>query len=161
MRLIAFIITIFLKVLIVPAHCADTNILVIPGADKRAGAIFFVDECLTRGLTNSISLGDLRQWATNTIQLYQRRESVLARTKATQKRYPSVLAADVPESVRTIQTRIPSCRSSEPTPQIVNSEKFLENYSKVLAVSKEEAEKRLRTIGPEMEPPKVGFFRAS
>jgi len=37
------------------AQCADTNVLTIPDGDKRAGAVFLVDECLTRSLTNSIS----------------------------------------------------------------------------------------------------------
>jgi hypothetical protein len=55
MRFIAIILTVFLISLLgIPARCGDTNILIIPSGDTRAGAVFFVDECLTRGITNSI-----------------------------------------------------------------------------------------------------------
>jgi len=161
MRLVIAILIVLLNSLIVPVHCADTNVLVIPKEYDRAGAIFFVDECLTRGLTNSISIDDLRKWATNTILLYQRRETVLTNTNGAPKPYLSVLAADVPEAIRTMQTRIPSCKSSKPSQKIEGWEKALELYSKAWAVSKEEVENRLRTIGPDSEPPKVGFYRSS
>ena len=36
------------------ALSGNTNVLIIPSGDHRPGAVFFVDECLTRGLTNSI-----------------------------------------------------------------------------------------------------------
>ena len=46
-------------------------------------------------------------------------------------------------------------------PKIEGWDKLLESYSKAWAVSKEEAEGRLRTIGPDQEPPKVEFWRSS
>ena len=51
-------------VMLVPASVRsdNTNVLIIPKGDGRAGAIFFVDECLTRGLTNTMSVGELRKW---------------------------------------------------------------------------------------------------
>lgn len=107
----------------ISAPGAETNILIIPKGDTRAGAVFFVDECLTRGLTNSISTGDLRKWATNTITLYQQRESGLAANNAAQRRYPSVLAKDVPEAIKHIQDLVPSCRSDEPTARTKEEEK--------------------------------------
>src|SRR5688572_3259786 len=95
---------VLLSFLIELAHGAETNVLIIPPEDKRAGAVFFVDECLTRGLTNSISISDLRKWATSTIQLYKNKEAELTSARATPMRYFAVLAADVPDSIRSIQT---------------------------------------------------------
>jgi hypothetical protein len=162
MRSIAIIFTVFLILLLrVPARCADTNILVIPAEDTRAGDVFFMDECFTRGLTNSISIGDLRAWATNLIQRYQLEQPALAGTNANEKQYPPLLPADIPEAIRSIQSRIPSCRSAKPMPNIEGRDKFLESYSKAWAVSKEEAEGQLRTIGPDQEQPTVDFWRAS
>ena len=147
--------------LVETACCGGTNVLIIPKGDTRAGAIFFVDECLTRGLTNSISITDLRKWATNTIQHYRRLEASSAKSTAAAKQTQLLLAADVPDNIRTIQTRIPSCRSMGAMPKIDGWDKILESYSKAWSVSKEEAEARLRTIGPHMEPPTVGLRRSS
>lgn len=158
MRLLTVILIAFLCSLVVPAPCADTNVLIIPSGDHRAGAIYFVDECLTRGLTNSISIGDLRKWATNTIRIYQQREAASVNTNTV--RYPSVLEADVPECIRTMQSHIPCCRSDEPMP-IKGWDEFVKQYSKSLAISKEEADRQLRTIGPDPVPPAVDFWRSS
>src|SRR6266511_5804825 len=92
MRLLVLV-TIFLRCLTELAHSSETNVLIIPAGDKRAGRVYFVDECLTRGLTNSISLSDLRKWATNTAQLYQRKEAELTSARAIPMRYFSVLSA--------------------------------------------------------------------
>jgi hypothetical protein len=158
MNILTLVLTVFLGSLVVSASCADTNVLIIPRGDHRAGAVFFVDECLTRGLTNSISISDLRKWATNTILVYQQREAVSTSTNKVS--YPSVLQADVPQIIRTIQSRIPSCRNEKTVP-IKGWDEFVKQYSKLLGVSKEEAERRLRTIGPDPEPPQIGFWRSS
>ena len=46
-------------------------------------------------------------------------------------------------------------------PQTEDRKRFLETFSKVWAVSEEEVELRLRTIAPDMKPPKIGFWRSS
>jgi hypothetical protein len=158
MRLSTAVLVGFLFFLVVPARCADTNVLIIPSGDHRAGAIYFVDECLTRGLTNSISVSDLRKWATNTIRVYQQREAVSAKTNTV--RHSLVIDADVPQIIRTIQSRIPSCRNEEPAP-IDGWDEFVKQYSKSFAISREEAERRLRTIGPDPDPPTIDFWRSS
>lgn len=162
MKLFTAILVILLNSLTLPARCADTNVLIIPSGDHRAGAIFFVDECLTRGLTNSISISDLRKWATNTIQVYRQKEAVLTKSTTNMMRYRSVLDADVPVTIRSIQSLIPSCRSEESMPfKVKEWDESVKQYSKNLAISKEEAERQLRTIGPDPDPPKVGFYRSS
>jgi hypothetical protein len=159
-RAIVIMFTAFLILLLrVPARCADTNILIISADDTRAGAVFFVDECLTRGITNSISIGDLRGWATNLIQRYQQLPHPLASTNAVERRFQSPLAADVPEAIKSIQSRIPSCRSAKPLPKELDQ--AVEQLSKVWAVSKEEAEVRICTLGPDTDPPQVEFWRSS
>src|SRR5580658_8503359 len=115
---ITLVLTVFISSLVVSASCADTNVLIIPRGDRRAGAVFFVDECLTRGLTNSISIRDLRTWATNVLQRYKRRQPLVTGTNAGEKQYSSLLSTDVPETIRSIQNRIPSCRSAQPMPKI-------------------------------------------
>jgi len=142
-------------------YCADTNILVVPKGDNRAAAFFFVDECLSHGLTNSISLVDLRKWAMATVEKYQRWELALATSSAVVKEYHSVLPVDIPESIKTIQSRIPSCRSTEAMSQIEGWGKMVEAYSEYWAVSKEEAENKLRTLHPDAEAPAVEFVRSS
>jgi hypothetical protein len=142
-------------------RASDTNVILIPDSDTRGGAVFFVDECLTRGLTNSISFDDLRAWTTNTIQLYRHREAVLAVSKARQKQYRSVLAAEVPESIKSMQTRIPSRRRREPWPKDEGTTNFFAILGKAWGISEEEVEKQLRTIGAPREPPHVGFIRNS
>ena len=122
-----FLLNLFIEV----SYCDDTNVLIIAKGDSRAGAVFFLDECLTRGLTNSISVIDLRKWATNTIQRYQRLETALAKSTAAAKQYHSVIAADVPNSIGTIQTRIPSCRSTKRVPEIDGWDDLLETYRKL------------------------------
>jgi hypothetical protein len=82
---------------------AETNTLLVFHAEKRAGAMIFVDECLARGLTNSMAVAELRAWATNTIQRYQ---------QPSKNRYALVPDSDIPKSVQMLQTRIPSCRFS-------------------------------------------------
>jgi hypothetical protein len=139
---------------------ADTNVLIIPIADNRAGAVFFIDECLTRGLTNSISIGDLRAWATNIIQRYQQQELLLTGTNANQKQYSLPLPRDIPQAIRSIQNRIPSCRSTKPLPNAVGLDKLAESLSKVCGVSRQEAEAWLATIGPDKDPPEVDFWRS-
>lgn len=158
MSILFLVLTVFLSSLVVSANCADTNVLIIPGRDHRAGAVFFVDECLTRGLTNSISISDLRKWAISTILVYQQREAVATSTNSFN--YPSVLEADVPQVIRTIQNRIPSCLSEKAIP-IKDWDEFVQQYSKTLGVPKAEAERRLRTIGPDPDPPQIGFWRSS
>jgi hypothetical protein len=88
---------------------AETNAVLVFHAEKRPGAVVFVDECLTRGLTNSMSLAELRQWATNTIQRYRRWESILATNRALAKRYDFVKSADIPKALLTLHTNIPAC----------------------------------------------------
>jgi hypothetical protein len=160
MRSIAFIFAVFLILLLrVPAHCAETNVLIIPAGDTRAGAVFFIDECLTRGITNSISIGDLRGWATNLIQRYQQLPPPLASTNAVERQLRVPLASDVPETIKSIQNRIPSCRSAKPLPKELDQ--AVESLSKVWAVSKEEAKARICTIEPDNDPPEVEFRRSS
>jgi hypothetical protein len=157
MRLIIVILTLLLCSLVGPARGAETNILIIPSGDHRAGDIYFVDECLTRGVTNSISIGDLRKWATNIVRIYQQREASAEKTNTV--RQSSVLAADVPKAIQTMQSRIPACRSDQPMP-IEGWDQFVNQWRKSLAISKEEAERRLRTIGPDTDPPTVWLWRS-
>src|SRR5271170_1187302 len=157
MRLIIVILILLLCSLVGPARGAETNILIIPSGDHRAGAIYFVDECLTRGVTNSISISDLRKWATNIVRIYQQREAIAAKTNTV--RQSSVLAADVPKTIQTMQSRIPACRSDQPM-QIEGWDQFVNQWRKSLAISKEEAERRLRTIGPDTDPPTVSLWRS-
>jgi hypothetical protein len=69
-------------------------------AEKRAGAVIFVDECLSRGLTNAMSLPELRSWATNVIVRYRSSDGT------------RVAAKDVPPQLQMLQTNIPTCRFS-------------------------------------------------
>ena len=156
--MISKLIRIFVVValLIVRANgAAETNVLVIPDTDKRAGAMFFVDECLTRGITNSILIGDLQKWATNTIRVYQQRES----GSTNRKRYDHVSATEIPDAVKSIQTRIPSCRG--PKYSFDGFEKLVKTQSAALSITEEEASNRLRTLSPDSKPPRVGFYRSS
>ena len=115
MRSIAVIVTCFLiLVLGVAARCGETSTLIIPTGDTRAGAVFFVDECLTRGVTNSISIDDLRTWATNLVRHYQQLQPIAAGTNAVEKPYPRLLLADLPKAIQLIQNHTPSCRSVQP-----------------------------------------------
>jgi hypothetical protein len=160
MRSIAVIFSVFLILLLgVPAHCADTNVLIIPAGDTRPGAVFFVDECLTRGLTNSISIRDLRTWATNVIQRYNQRQPPVTGTNADENLY-LLSPTDVPEAIRSIQDRTPSCRSAQPMPKIEGWDKYMEIWSKSAGISKKEAEERWLTLDPDPDPPKVDFWRS-
>lgn len=161
MKRIWVIFALLLNILIDVACRADTNVLTIPKGDSRAGAVFFVDECLTRGLTNSISIKDLRKWATNTIQRYQSLETRMAKSTTAAKLNYSVAVSDIPNSIATIQTRVPSCKSTDAKPKSDGWNEILEMYSKAWAVSEEEAEARLRTIGPDRDPPKTTLWRSS
>ncbi len=149
-------------VMLVPASVRsdNTNVLLIPKGERRAGAIFFVDECLTRGLTNTMSLGELRKWATNTITTYREREAPLAVTQRDAKMLSHVEETDIPEAIRAMQDHIPSCRSDEPV-SIEGWDTLVTVYSEAWAVPKEEASRRLRTIGPDSKQPRVGFLRST
>ena len=146
---------------LLPALSANTNVIIIPEGEKRAGAVFFVDECLTRGLTNSISLVELRKWATNTIQLYKRKDN--AGANFTSERNSRVRARDVPDRINQIQTRIPSCRHAKSSKELQALEGYREMisiYAKRWGVTTEEADKRLRTLGPNKESPRVLLVRS-
>lgn len=161
MKRLAGILTVVFSFIAVQARPSDTNVLIIPSGDHRAGAIFFVDECLTRGLTNSISICDLRKWATNTIRVYQEGESKMAAScQSIVIRYDRVRKADIPEAIQSIQEHIPSCRSDKPIP-FDGLDKLLEAYSQAWSVSKEEALRRLNTIKPDSGNPRVGFCRST
>jgi hypothetical protein len=149
-------------VMLVPASVRsdNTNVLIIPKGDGRGGAIFFVDECLTRGLTNTMSVGELRKWATNTIITYREREATLAASQSDAKMLSRVEETDIPEAVRTMQDHIPSCRSDEPV-SIDGWDTLVTVYSEAWAIPKEEASRRLRTIGPDSKQPRVGFLRST
>jgi hypothetical protein len=84
----------------------ETNSVLIFPADKRPGAIIFVDECLTRALTNSMTIGGLREWATNIIQQYNQRPDF---------RTAELSAKDIPTTLRTLQMDMPSCKFSYAT----------------------------------------------
>lgn len=142
------------------AQCADTNTLVIKKSDERPGARFFVDECLTRGLTNSISLSDLRTWATNTIEVYRRREA--ADSNAEERRHDKVGDEDVPDSIKDMPKRTPSCRILRPS-TIVDAdwEELVAAFSKVGTIPASEAEDRLLTMVADRGPPAIGFYRSS
>ena len=144
-----------------PVFSANTNVIVISKTDKRAGAVFFMDECFMRGLTNSISLVELRKWATNTIQIYQPRMN--ADKAAGRKLKGSVRAQHIPRTVKEIQTRIPSCRHEETAAELRTSEGysgFIASYAQGLGVSIEEAEARMRTLSPDDSPPRVNLLIA-
>jgi hypothetical protein len=81
----------------------ETNISLVFPADSRPGAIIFVNECLTRGLTNSMTLEELQEWSTNIIQHYNQRPDF--RTVALSRK-------DIPAALQTLQTNIPSCKFS-------------------------------------------------
>ena len=155
--------TVALLVCIAPRLSASTNVIVIPKEDKRAGAVFFVDECLVRGLTNSITLVDLRKWATNTIQRFNREENEAAGALPNERRRNGVHTRDVPESINQIQSRIPSCRRAEPSKDLQALESYREMvsaYAKADNVSEEEIEKRLMTIVPNSSVARVFFQRS-
>ena len=78
---------------------AETNTLTFP-AEKRAGAVIFVDECLSRGLTNAMPLPELRSWTTNIIANYRRTDGT------------RVAPRDIPLQLQMLRTNIPSCRFS-------------------------------------------------
>jgi hypothetical protein len=131
------VLTILVLLAVEEASTAETNVLLEFHAEKRAGARIFVDECLARGLTNSMPMPDLRRWATNTLQRYRRLESVLATNSGPDaKRFKSVQKSDIPEAILSLHSRIPSCKFS---------------YS--------DSTNRFFTIGPDPDPPRVGFFR--
>jgi hypothetical protein len=163
MRSMAAIFAVFFILLLgAPARCAETNILMIPAGDDRAGAVFFVDECLTRGLTNSISIRDLRAWATNVIQRYNQRQPPVTWTNIDEKLY-SLSPADVPEAIKSIQNRTPSCLSVQVISEMEKMKEWdqlMEFYSKAWGVSKKEAEKRYASLDPDSDPPKVDFWRS-
>lgn len=79
--------------------------MLVFSADKRPGAVIFTDECLPRGLTNSMTVADLRTWATNVIEHYNQRPDF---------RTVSLSKKDIPKAIETIQTSIPSCKHSYP-----------------------------------------------
>jgi hypothetical protein len=155
----AFIIFFLNASLSVSICLADTNILIIPKGDERVAAVFFIDECLTRGISNSISIKNLRKWATSTIHLYQQRESLLATNNAAEKRYSSVLPAEIPKTITTIQNRTPACRTYKPL-EDERLKEAVELFSKVWSVSKGEAADRLSTVSPDPDPPSVEFYRS-
>jgi hypothetical protein len=80
--------------------------------EERAGAIIFVDECLTRGLTNAMTVADLRKWATNLVDRYKRLERLPLESEHPIKRFREVPREDVPEPILHMQVRIPCCRFS-------------------------------------------------
>jgi hypothetical protein len=84
---------------------AETNGVILISAEKRPGAAIFVDECLTRALTNSISIGELRRWATNMIEKYRGGH-------AQHNGDLAVGLEDIPPAIRTIHLRVPACRFS-------------------------------------------------
>jgi hypothetical protein len=133
----ARIILILLFMSIAAVSMAETNAALVFHAEKRAGAVVFVDEGVTRGLSNSMSLSELRQWATNTIQRYRRWESIPATNKAPSKRYDFVKSGDIPKALLTLHANIPSCRFS---------------YAA--------ATNDFYTIGPTPSPCTVSFFRS-
>ena len=117
----------------------ETSSLLTFSADKRPGAIIFTDECLARGLTNSMTLAELRAWATNVIEHYSQRSDF--RTVALSK-------SDVPKAVLTLQTRIPSCKHSyprtpsdydtiapDPTPPVVAFERDRSGHIEAVSIS--------------------------
>ena len=53
------------------SFAADTNAVLVFPAEKRPGAVVFVDECLTRAITNAMTIADLRAWATNALWQHQ------------------------------------------------------------------------------------------
>ena len=150
MRSMAAIFAVILILLLrASARCAETNVLLISDGDTRAGAVFFVDECLTRGLTNSISIRDLRAWATNVIQRYNQRLPPVTGTNVDEKLY-SLSPTDVPEAIKSIQDRTPSCLSKQAMLEIEKMEggdKFIGIWSKAAGISKKEAEERWATLG--------------
>jgi hypothetical protein len=75
---------------------AETNTLLVFHAEKRAGAMIFVDECLARGLTNSMAVAELCAWATNTIQRYE---------QPSKNRYALVPDSDIPDARQPISIR--------------------------------------------------------
>ena len=79
--------------------------MLVFSADKRPGAIIFTDECLSRGLTNSLTMAKLRTWATNVIEHYNQRPDF---------RTASLSKSDIPKAVETIQASIPYCKHSYP-----------------------------------------------
>jgi hypothetical protein len=79
---------------------AATNATLVFPAERRAGAVIFIDECLSRGLTNAMSLTELRSWVTNIISRY-------GRTTGSR-----VLTNDIPLQLQMLHTTIPSCRFS-------------------------------------------------
>ncbi len=89
----------------------DTNMLVFRD-EKRGGLDLFVDECLSRGVTNSIGIKELVGWATNVIDYYQRLESSEPRRNETNKQSNLVEASKIPESIFRIMQRIPACKYS-------------------------------------------------
>lgn len=95
------ILAVFASVL--PTFAGATNSILTFPADKRPGAVIFVDECLTRGLTNSITIGDLRAWATNIIQHYNQRPDYQT---------AKLSAKDIPKALRRVQMNMPSCKFS-------------------------------------------------
>ena len=115
---------------------AKTNEVLAFNAEKRAGAVIFVDECLARGLTNSIALPSLREWTTNTIQRYRKGELVLATNNSPSKKYTSVAKSDIPKPINAMQENIPSCKFS---------------YA--------DKTNAFHTITADRKPPEVTFFR--
>lgn len=79
---------------------ADTDSTLTFHAEKRAGAVIFIDECVSRGLTNAMSLSELRSWATNILARYRRADGT------------RVAAKDIPPQLQMLQTNIPTCRFS-------------------------------------------------
>ena len=112
MKFNAPIIIVFLKFVMVPALGADTDIVVIPDGDKRAGAIFFVDECLTR----SYQLDSAQRPAQMGDQHYPDLPAKGIHFGGHQG-YPKEgpvgpCCRSAQTASKSIQTRIPSCRST-------------------------------------------------
>jgi hypothetical protein len=91
------VIVVLLSLSLRPVFAVDTNDVVVFQSEKRPGAVIFVDECLTRGITNSMSFADLRAWATNVLGHYQ------------QTRDTTIPKSDIIDS---LQKHTPSCRFS-------------------------------------------------
>jgi hypothetical protein len=82
------------------------NMLVFKG-EKRDSARILVDECLTRGISNSLSIHELTRWAINVIDKEQKIEADGGRKMS--RRTP-LNQNDIPEALRGLSKRIPSVK---------------------------------------------------
>lgn len=143
---------------------ANTNVLIRLESDGRSGREFFVDECLVRGLTNTIPLNDLRKWAVTTMSRYSHFESRKKDKGDDYSLLSTVPKTAVLKQIYKIHEKTPSCRPATIPKEIWETEdadRVMTSFAKKWSVTKKEAALRWSTISLPSAKPSITFYRSA